>query len=172
MRFYLDCEFFENGPYRPIRPISVALVSAAGSSLYVVNEDFFWPGASDWLKENVQPHLDAYPSKKMPEHLLGPAVQKFIQAHTGNSEPEFWGYYADYDWVVFCQLFGAMIHLPHGFPMYCNDLKQLAVSLGDPELPLQTGPEHNALADALWNKEVHQYLLQQLVGVACDSDKS
>jgi hypothetical protein len=38
--------------------------------------------------------------------------------------PEFYGYYSDYDWVVFCWLFGNMIDLPSGFPMYCNDLKQ------------------------------------------------
>ena len=37
---------------------------------------------------------------------------------------QFYGYYADYDWVVFCWLFGKMIDLPKGFPMYCVDLKQ------------------------------------------------
>lgn len=39
-------------------------------------------------------------------------------------KPQFYGYFADYDWVVFCWLFGKMINLPKGFPMYCNDLKQ------------------------------------------------
>jgi hypothetical protein len=38
--------------------------------------------------------------------------------------PEFYAYYADYDWVAFCSLFGSMIQLPKGFPMYCKDLKQ------------------------------------------------
>ena len=37
---------------------------------------------------------------------------------------EFYGYYSDYDWVVFCWLFGKMNNLPKGFPMYCIDLKQ------------------------------------------------
>lgn len=36
----------------------------------------------------------------------------------------FYGYYSDYDWVVFCWLFGNMIDLPNGFPMYCIDVKQ------------------------------------------------
>lgn len=40
---------------------------------------------------------------------------------------EFYGYYADYDWVVICSLFGRMIDLPKGFPMYCNDLQQKLV---------------------------------------------
>lgn len=45
--------------------------------------------------------------------------------HSNHSKkPEFYAYYADYDWVVFCWLFGKMIDLPKGFPMYCKDLKQ------------------------------------------------
>ena len=39
-------------------------------------------------------------------------------------EPEFYAYYADYDWVAFCWLFGKMMDLPDSFPMYCKDLKQ------------------------------------------------
>lgn len=39
--------------------------------------------------------------------------------------PEFWADYCSYDWVVFCWLFGKMIDLPKGFPMYCNDIQQL-----------------------------------------------
>ena len=38
---------------------------------------------------------------------------------------QFYGYYSNYDWVVFCWLFGKMIDLPKGFPMYCIDLKQI-----------------------------------------------
>jgi hypothetical protein len=45
--------------------------------------------------------------------------------------PEFYAYYADYDWVVFCWLFGKMIDLPKGFPMYCNDLKQILDSVAE-----------------------------------------
>ncbi len=39
--------------------------------------------------------------------------------------PEFWAYYADYDWVVLCQLFGTMMDLPAHWPMFCMDIKQL-----------------------------------------------
>lgn len=38
--------------------------------------------------------------------------------------PEFYAYFADYDWVAFCWLYGRMIDLPTGFPMYCRDIKQ------------------------------------------------
>lgn len=39
--------------------------------------------------------------------------------------PEFYGYYCDYDWVVFCTLFGKMIDLPPTYPKYCRDIKQM-----------------------------------------------
>lgn len=39
-------------------------------------------------------------------------------------KPQFYGYFADYDWVALCWLFGKMIDLPKGFPWYCYDLKQ------------------------------------------------
>lgn len=108
-----------------------------------------------------------------------------------NNKPEFYGYYADYDWVVFCWLFGYMIDLPKGFPMYCKDLKQIMDERlenssqkdfltafdfkqeGLPELsqekkihhfkkhpqyPDQEN-EHHALADAKWNKKLHEFLI-------------
>lgn len=99
-----------------------------------------------------------------------------------NTPIEFYGYYADYDWVVFCWLFGRMIDLPTGFPMYCIDLKQILdekaletycnngtlnsekdlnkridylKTLSD--YPKQTN-EHNALSDALFNKKLYKFL--------------
>jgi len=69
---------------------------------------------------------------------------------------EFYGYYADYDWVVFCWLFGRMIDLPKGYPMYCKDLKQMMDNKGlgsewkEKNCPDPIG-EHNALIDARWN---------------------
>jgi hypothetical protein len=87
------------------------------------------------------------------------------------SKPVFYAYYADYDWVVFCWLFGKMNDLPSGFPMYCRDLKQeldvirervthkgMPVILEDHyKYPKQTN-EHNALADARWNLELHKFI--------------
>lgn len=92
-------------------------------------------------------------------------------------KPEFYGYYADYDWVVFCWLYGRMIDLPTGYPMYCKDLKQLlddqaymykevGESFGQTglehiksmrEYPKQDGL-HNALSDAQWNKELYKFI--------------
>lgn len=98
--------------------------------------------------------------------------------------PEFYAYYADYDWVLFCSLFGTMMDLPKGFPMYCRDLKQMMddhkiygtamTSEGSKKVlltldeklmvlkrssayPKQTN-EHHALADAKWNFELYKFL--------------
>jgi len=105
-----------------------------------------------------------------------------------HSLPEFYAYYADYDWVAFCWLFGTMNDLPYSFPMYCIDLKQeldkkidfiasiemldfnqnfKVVSFEDKlktvksmlDYPKQTN-EHNALADAKWNFELYKFLKQ------------
>lgn len=73
-------------------------------------------------------------------------------------KPEIWGYYSAYDHIVLCQLFGTMMDLPAGFPMYMRDLKQWCDMLGNPELLPQATGEHNALHDALWNKEVWHFL--------------
>lgn len=77
---------------------------------------------------------------------------------TKYGKPVFWGYYADYDWVVFCQLFGTMMDLPKGFPMYCCDIKQWCDMLGNPKLPEQGKGEHHALADARWNRQAWEFL--------------
>lgn len=75
-----------------------------------------------------------------------------------SNPPEFWGYYADYDWVVFCWIFGTMMELPEGWPMYCKDLKQLADEWGIKYDHLKQENEHNALDDAKWNKMLYEYL--------------
>jgi hypothetical protein len=91
-------------------------------------------------------------------------IDSFIEYQKVYSNPEFYGYYADYDWVVFCWLFGRMIDLPAGFPMYCRDLKQM---LDDNALtkdwkrdncPDPEG-EHNALIDAKWNKKLYDKII-------------
>lgn len=84
---------------------------------------------------------------------------------------KFYGYYADYDWVVFCWLFGKMINLPKGFPKYCIDIKQIldnkinnfnsrsssSVIKNMKNYPKQIN-EHNALEDAKWNKKLYKFI--------------
>lgn len=99
---------------------------------------------------------------------------------------ELYGYYSDYDHVLLCSLFGTMMDLPDGFPMYTIDLKQmmdewvkrdregrptfykfkdvpdtfemkLEQLKGYTNYPKQTN-EHNALSDAKWNLELYKFL--------------
>jgi len=75
--------------------------------------------------------------------------------------PVFYGYFSAYDWVVMCQLFGGMLNTPKGFPMYCYDIKQIMDQHGltkqwkDENCP-DPANEHNALADAIWNKKLFE----------------
>ena len=109
---------------------------------------------SDWLKQNVLPHLVGY--KRIPRTQIAKEIKEFI----GNDpKPEFWAYYADYDWVVFCQLFGRMVDLPDNFPKLCMDIKQLAMSKGSPKLPKQDKHlQHHALFDAVHDRKIYQFL--------------
>ncbi len=87
-------------------------------------------------------------------------IKQEIIDFVGNEKPEFWGYFCDYDWVVFCWIFGKMIELPDNFPKYCLDLKQEMFMLNlDKEWKRKNCPdpegEHNALIDARWNRQLH-----------------
>lgn len=152
MKYYFDTEFIEYPC--TIDLISIGIICEDGRSLYMVSKDFDENKASEWVKKNVLSQIDfnnqpIYSNKQIKEQIL-----IFI----GRDIPEFWAYYADYDWVVFCWLFGSMINLPKGWPMYCKDIKQLADSLGNPTLPEQEKGHHNALEDAKWNKLAHEFL--------------
>lgn len=125
-------------------------------------------------------HNTFIPKKTFGSGTDGKGVER--NAEIIYNQPEFYGYYADYDWVVF----GTMIDLPKGFPMYCHDLKQTldeklsTVSNSDfftkfhveKEMTLneklveikkhrlypQQLHEHNALDDAKWNFELYKFL--------------
>jgi hypothetical protein len=119
--------------------------------------------------------------------------RKFTYEHlqANNININFYGYYSAYDHVALCWIFGKMIDLPSGFPMYTRDLKQMLdekvelkqwyyhehilVSMNTEkdrpatfeeklerlkkhqDYPKETNA-HNALADAKWNKELHEFI--------------
>ena len=129
-------------------------------------------------------------------------IKAFVYEHSGIGNPnsisnwskvkylfpiKFVGYYCDYDWVLLCSLFGTMIDLPLGFPMYCTDLKQTLdekvnhifyrlTPLMDDEMRVMTKfeeklsyikahadypkqeKEHLSKYDALWNRDLDTFL--------------
>ena len=149
MKIWFDTEFYENG--RTIDLISIGMVREDGDTLYFETEFAKEKASSsDWLCRNVRPHLTG---QEMPRNKIAREIDIFV-----GDKPEFWAYYADYDWVVLCQLYGRMIDLPAGWPKFCMDVKQLAVMRGNPQLPKQSSVEHHALADAKWCKEAWEFL--------------
>jgi len=165
-KYFLDTEFIE----RPgiLKLISIGIVDENNRQYYAVSNEFDYHNASEWVKENViasmyKDAVLAHPSLELNLETFNKIVgisEKQIAAEvinlTKGTEPEFWGYYADFDWVIFSWLFGPMVNLPKGYPMYCKDLKQLlddtkvATKLPDPI------GAHNALVDALWNKKQYE----------------
>ena len=82
------------------------------------------------------------------------------------SKIEFYRHYSDYDWVVFCWLFGRMIDLPEGFPMFAFDIQQQIEEYKiDKELLLKEVPQinsHNSLSDAFWNKNAYEWIQNKI----------
>jgi hypothetical protein len=190
-----------NKPRWSIEMISIGLVKSSGETYYAINKNFKLSRCNEWVRKNV---ISKLPSKYLIEEIeqddpdtgfghgklvLNPLYKtteeikadiiKFAGIH-----PVFKAYYADYDWVVFCTMFGTMMDLPEGFPMYCRDLKKSLderVSFmetwydktGVPDIfqskldrikkhqdyPKQhEDDEHTALSDAQWNKRLDEFM--------------
>lgn len=167
MKVYYDTEFLEDG--KTIDLISIGMVTEDGRELYLVNRDAPWKRIkrNDWLMANVVPHLPQphgdwilHMPKSWPIDFHNPAVKakaqiaeevrRFLLGDDPHDVPdiELWAWYGAYDHVCLAQLFGRMIDLPPGIPMWTNDLRQEVARLGDPPLPEQVSGAHNALADA------------------------
>lgn len=175
MRFWYDTEFLEDG--KTIELISIGIVAEDGSEYYAVNRDAPWRRIKrhEWLMANVWPTLPRYhgdarnvlgdglnfddPEFRRKEQIAED-VALFLR---GPVEPwwpvELWAWYGAYDHVALAQLWGRMIDLPAGIPMWTNDLRQEVERLGDPALPQQkAGTLHNALADARHVKKMFDAL--------------
>ncbi|MBB1252898.1 3'-5' exoribonuclease [Streptomyces sp. OF3] len=171
MRYWYDTEFLEDG--RTIDLISIGIVAEDGREYYAVASDAPWKRirTHEWLMKHVVPslpqirgdrrmHLPArdlgvdfdHPAVK-PRTLIAEEVRRFIQP-----DPQLWAWYGAYDHVALAQLWGPMIHLPSGIPMWTNDLRQECERLGNPPLPEQPDGVHNALADARHNRVRHEAL--------------
>lgn len=174
MKYFYDTEFLEDG--KTIDLISIGIVAEDGREYYAVNSDADWAKIRDdkWLMENVWPHLpirghrpsngyvnsgsegtlDRTSVLIKPKWLIRNEVREFLLADT---EPELWAWYGAYDHVALAQMWGRMINLPKGIPMYTHDLRALIDYLPDDELPKQASGAHNALEDARWVKQAHTH---------------
>lgn len=188
-----DCEFIEDGS--TVDLISIGMVADDGREYYAVSSDAPWDRIKDrdWLVRNVLPSLpmtgrnsldkylanspNSYPrpgismvavdvrdSRVKPRQVIANEVRDFILAAP---DPQLWAWYGAYDHVCLCQLWGSMIALPEGVPMWTNDLKQECERLGNPALPSLPGvTEHNALSDAREVRFRRLWLAKQHGGAA------
>jgi hypothetical protein len=153
VRIFFDFEFIEEGAAFVMEPISLGMIREDGESLYIEFEDVDWSKANQWVLDNVKPYLKSHPGNPA---VSKEEARKLIREFVG-PKPEFWAYFADYDWVILCQLFGRMIDIPEGWPYYCLDIKQLMweYRLSKDDLNIDNEQEHNALADAHWNMRAY-----------------
>lgn len=194
MKYYFDTEFIEGfhkplfGKRRHfIDLISIAVVCEDGREYNAISSDYRYKDASQWVKDNViiplyvdsvhgdmRNHMDARNFNRIKgksnERIKNDLIDFFLCEITEDGRVqappgiEVYAYFADYDWVVLCSLFGRMIDLPQGFPMFCMDLKQEMAHWGlgkewkDAHCP-DPKNEHNALADARWNMQLHKAIL-------------
>jgi len=187
-----------------IELISIGIVNENDERLYLISKDFNIRDAwyrydviNDervyWVRENVlKPLFEHFLFMKEEEYTFN--LDNFITllieyGHTEkyikdeiikfigrDKDIEFYSYFGDYDWVVFCWLFGKMIDLPNKFPKYSKDLAQIRDEVAKklfPELKLRTAltrlkemagypenvNEHQAIDDAIWNKKLYNFLM-------------
>lgn len=92
-RYFLDTEFHEEPG--SIELISIGIVSEDGREFYAESSEYDEGRAFPWLRDNVLPHLSP-DDERIPLAEIARRVLRFADPER-YGEPEFWGYYADYD---------------------------------------------------------------------------
>ena len=154
-RYFFDTEFIEDG--HTIELVSIGVVSEDGREYYAVSTEFDPEAAIPWVRRHVLPQL---PPPGDPAWKSRTTIREELLAFftADGPEPETWAWYADYDHVVLCQLWGTMPQLPRALPRFTRDLRQEWERLGSPPLPKQGQPRHHALEDARHNAQIWQVL--------------
>jgi hypothetical protein len=157
MRYFFDTEFID-APGR-LTLISIGLVADDGREFYAVSTDFDPKDANAWVRANVLPKL---PPRNQPDDpwMSNALIARRLKAFVSDDIfPEFWAWFAAYDWVLFCWLFKSLTTLPKHWPHGVMDLRQTLVERNIPKarLPKKPANEHHALADARWLRDAHAF---------------
>lgn len=150
MKYWFDTEYLPQ-PFS-MDLVSIGVVAEDGREFYAESAEVDWSKANKWALTHIRPQLDG-PTKSIEE--IGYGLRAFVGA---DPDPVFWAFYAAFDWVAFCGIFGSLTEMPFGFPQHCMDLKQWAVELGNPRLPPPPAGRHHALHDARWTREIWLHL--------------
>ncbi|HEX2299954.1 MAG TPA: polyadenylate-specific 3'-exoribonuclease AS, partial [Pseudonocardiaceae bacterium] len=132
MRFFYDCEFIEDGD--TIELISIGVVDEQGREYYAVSTEFDPERAGEWVRSHVLPKL---PPPADPAWRSRAAIRdSLLEFLTGPGESvELWAWFAAYDHVVLCQLWGPMTALPPAIPRFTRELRQFWEDRGSPRMP-------------------------------------
>lgn len=151
--YTFDTEFIEDGDHLDL--ISIGIACEDGRGFYAESSEVNWSRSSDWVLENVKPHL-----KGGEAEMTRAEIRDAVAAFVGADRPVFYGWYIATDWILLYRLFGRLIDLPEHWPKISFDLKQWAVSLGLASVDLPPDPvdAHSALADARWNLDAYRLL--------------
>jgi hypothetical protein len=154
MRYFYDTEFHEDGT--TIDLISIGIVAEDGREYYAISADADWRriAGHDWLRANVVPYLPA-PARWKRKSQIRKEVAEFLLA---KDQPELWAWFSAYDHVVLAQLFGTMLDLPDGIPMFTNDVRSLVEWAGVDTLPQQATGVHDALEDARHVRRMFEHI--------------
>lgn len=161
MKYFLDTEFIEAPNHLDL--ISIGIVCEDGRELYLENSEVQWSRASQWVQENVRSHLTG--GEALVERLeIKQRIIRFLDPPSELTrydypEPEFWGYYASWDWTALCWLMGGMMNTPVGWPMFCRDLRQALDAVGLEHIKQPDDAPHHALSDARWVAETYKACL-------------
>lgn len=189
MKYFYDTEFLEDGRTIELISIGIVAEDGRqfyAVSDQIADSPLYERICKDqWLMENVVPSLPLAPNGRqvchryvppgtigssffnldlnsyavMPRRMIRNGVRDFLLANEPAGQAQLWAWYGAYDHVALCQLFGRMIDLPRGIPMWTNDLRQEMRRLGDPDGgPQQEEGHHNALEDARHLKVKHDWL--------------
>jgi hypothetical protein len=131
--------------------VSIGIVDETGTrEYYAVSTEFDPDRAVPWVRRNV---LEKLPSPASPlwrsRSRIRDEVLEFLT--DGPGRVDLWAWYAAYDHVALCQLYGSMTALPRALPRFTRDLRQLWDEVGNPTLPAEPSDQHDALADARYN---------------------
>ena len=147
-RFFYDTEFIEDGT--TIDLVSIGVVDETGREFYAVSTQFDPDKAIPWVRRNV---LDQLPPPSDKAWRSRERIRDDLLAFlTGPGEEiELWAWFAAYDHVALCQLWGPMTALPRALPRFTRELRQRWEDAGRPPLPQHGSDAHDALADARHN---------------------
>lgn len=183
MKIFLDTEFLNRGAGNPIDLISIGMVREDGEEFYAINVDAPLGAMvrDAWIRANVWPTLPLIPAAEVGatgvidwdhEHPDIQYVKKLenlredtYQFLVAEGEPELWGSFSGFDYVVLSQLSGTFSDHRPGVPMFINDIQQELNTYHDGKLnralPPREDVAHHALNDAKRVKTILEWLRRQ-----------